>query len=50
MSQNSEIKHNSKQECRVATAIYGSYDCIEVLILRRYRNIRLQQGFFAKFI
>lgn len=31
----------SSGPCYVATAVYGSYDCPQVLILRRYRDQKL---------
>lgn len=30
-----------KKGCYIATAVYGSYDCPEVRVLRRFRDIRL---------
>lgn len=32
---------SSKKGCYIATAVYGSYDCPEVRVLRRYRDSRL---------
>lgn len=31
-----------KKGCYIATAVYGSYDCPEVRVLRRYRDSRLE--------
>ncbi len=37
-----------KKGCYVATAVYGSYDCPEVWVLRRYRDYSLDKSFFGK--
>ena len=34
--------------CYVATCVYGSYDCPEVLTLRRYRDTKLSHTLFGK--
>ena len=34
--------------CYVATCVYGSYDCLEVWVLRRYRDRRLSKTFFGR--
>ncbi len=34
--------------CYVATAVYGSYDCPEVWILRRYRDYYLDKNIFGR--
>jgi len=34
---------NKKGGCYVATAVYGSYDCPEVWVLRRFRDNRLSK-------
>lgn len=39
---------NSKQGCYVATAVYGSYDCPEVWLLRRYRDYYLDNNIFGR--
>lgn len=39
---------NSKQGCYVATAVYGSYDCPEVWLLRRYRDYYLDKNIFGR--
>jgi len=50
MSENSAIitdpteKPAKKKGCYVATAVYGSYDCPEVWVLRRYRDFRLEKS------
>lgn len=40
--------HNSSGGCYVATCVYGSYDCPEVWMLRRYRDNYLAKSFFGK--
>lgn len=37
-------KSSSSGGCYIATAVYGSYDCPEVWVLRRYRDNRLQKN------
>jgi TPR repeat protein len=34
--------------CYVATAVYGSYDCPQVRVLRRYRDYRLAENVFGR--
>jgi hypothetical protein len=34
----------SKKGCYIATAVYGSYDCAEVWVLRRYRDLSLSES------
>lgn len=41
-------KENQKNGCYVATAIYGSYDCPQVWVLRRYRDNVLSKTCFGK--
>ena len=40
--------HSDSQGCYVATCVYGSYDCPEVWVLRRYRDIVLDNNFWGK--
>ena len=40
----SSSKSSSSGGCYIATAVYGSYDCPEVCVLRRYRDNRLQKN------
>lgn len=50
-SDKNSIKDNvevEKKGCYVATAVYGSYDCPEVWVLRRYRDFSLDKHFFGK--
>jgi hypothetical protein len=35
--------HHGKDGCYIATSVYGSYDCPEVWVLRRFRDYRLKQ-------
>ena len=37
-----------KQGCYIATAVYGSYDCAPVWVLRRYRDYKLGQTFWGR--
>lgn len=37
-----------KNGCYVATCVYGSYDCPEVWVLRRYRDNTLSQSYFGR--
>ena len=39
---------SSSGGCYVATAVYGSYDCPEVWLLRRYRDYYLDKNFFGR--
>ena len=34
--------------CYIATAVYGSYDCPEVWVLRRYRDYKLMNSFWGR--
>ena len=38
----------TKKGCYIATSVYGSYDCPEVWVLRRYRDFCLEQSFVGK--
>ncbi|MCR5846049.1 MAG: hypothetical protein K6G78_05710 [bacterium] len=40
--------NEKKGGCYVATAVYGSYDCPEVWVLRRYRDYVLQPTWYGK--
>lgn len=49
MSNSSNIPNSTQQGgCYIATCVYGSYDCPEVWILRRYRDYKLDSTFFGK--
>lgn len=41
-------KTTHKAGCYVATCVYGSYDCPQLWMLRRYRDFKLSQNFFGK--
>ena len=43
-----DIKASRSSGCYIATAIYGSYDCPEVWILRRYRDNILATTWYGK--
>jgi hypothetical protein len=34
--------------CYIATAVYGSYDCPQVWVLRRYRDLKLKNSVFGR--
>ncbi len=42
------INAQKAKGCYVATAVYGSYDCSEVWILRRYRDLVLAKTLFGR--
>lgn len=44
LSRLSESASKPRSGCYVATAVYGSYDCPEVRVLRRYRDLALAQS------
>lgn len=37
-----------KKGCYIATAVYGAYDCPQVVMLRRYRDDRLMTNIFGR--
>ena len=39
---------NKNRKCYIATAVYGSYDCPQVWILRRYRDNVLANNFLGR--
>jgi hypothetical protein len=39
---------SKKSGCYVATAVYGSYDCPQVWVLRRYRDEKLSESFLGR--
>lgn len=41
-------EQQKKKGCYIATAIYGSYDCPEVWVLRRYRDVNLDGNPFGR--
>lgn len=44
----SKPRGKKKKGCYVATAVYGSYDCPEVWVLRRYRDNDLDKNLFGR--
>lgn len=44
----SKITNDSESGCYVATCVYGTYDCPEVWVLRRYRDYKLDKNLFGK--
>ena len=44
------IEHNlqNKQGCYIATCVYGSYDCPEVWVLRRFRDRSLRSSWYGR--
>lgn len=49
-SNNTDTQQNSntKNGCYIATSVYGSYDCENVWVLRRYRDYYLAQSFLGR--
>ena len=47
-SSNNNNTTNSGGGCYIATAVYGSYDCPEVWILRRYRDYKLSKTWYGR--
>lgn len=41
-------KKRKKSGCYVATCVYGSYDCPQVWVLRRFRDDILEQSWFGR--
>lgn len=41
-------KRRKNNGCYVATCVYGSYDCPEVWVLRRFRDNKLEQSVFGR--
>ena len=41
-------KSERKQECYIATAVYGSYDAPQVIALRRYRDESLSKNILGR--
>ena len=44
------MKKRRRRGCFIATAVYGSYHCPQVLTLRRFRDENLMTNFFGRFI
>lgn len=43
-----EPQTETKKGCYIATCVYGSYDCPQVWVLRRFRDNVLQNSFFGR--
>ena len=43
-----KVSENKKEGCYIATAVYGSYNCAQVMILRRYRVNILSTTFVGR--
>ena len=41
-------KKRKKSGCYVATCVYGTYDCPQLWVLRRFRDDILEQSFFGR--
>ena len=41
-------RENEANGCYIATAVYGSYDCPEVWVLRRYRDFTLARSWYGR--
>ena len=49
MVHNGQVKEKKpKNGCYIATAVYGDYNCAEVLTLRRYRDLCLAKHFLGR--
>lgn len=44
----SRSSKNQRQGCYIATAVYGSYDCPEVWVLRRFRDYSLAKSYYGR--
>lgn len=42
------MRQASKQGCYIATCVYGSYDCPQVWVLRRYRDYTLANTWYGR--
>ena len=47
-SNRASVPQPQKSGCYIATAVYGSYDCQEVCVLRRYRDMVLANTWFGR--
>lgn len=45
-----ELESESGNGCFIATAVYGSYDCAEVLALRRFRDSKMMNNMLGRSI
>ncbi len=42
------IQYNQRRGCYIATCVYGSYDCPNVWVLRRFRDYTLSKTWFGR--
>lgn len=47
-NQNVHSSKTSTEGCYIATSVYGSYECPEVWVLRRFRDLVLKQSIFGR--
>lgn len=47
-AQTNETETNDDGHCYIATAVYGSYDCDEVIILRKFRDEKLKKSLVGR--
>lgn len=47
-SSNESSSNESNGGCYIATAVYGSYDCPQVWVLRRFRDYRLARTWYGR--
>lgn len=48
MQAGNEKNKSEKKACYVATCVYGSYDCPQVWVLRRYRDYKLAKTWYGR--
>ena len=48
VNRDKQQQSRKKQGCYIATCVYGSYDCPEVWVLRRYRDYNLSRSLIGK--
>jgi hypothetical protein len=46
--ENQRLSKNTSSGCYIATCVYGSYNCPEVWVLRRYRDQKLSDNIFGR--
>lgn len=48
LTRNTKPEHPKQSGCYIATCVYGSYDCPEVWVLRRYRDYKLHNTWLGR--